>query len=775
MKRPTTRNIVVGIGMALVLVGIVWGCLSLASPGQLEASGGTEGTGGLKSLSLLKKPAKKAGQSRGGLFAGIAKRQQAAATGQSGVSPNEASAPMVTPEPMKAMPIKANGGDLPSPTKSEPLDSSDTVVPPVGGTSIDELLAEPEPLPEAPSEDFPDLSEDASGPNPAEHPSDLSFELPESDVPNGSLEEPDSSEEPIFLNAAAKKEGPSPAEVTPHLAGGGIPLPGDTPFSDTETVSDVPLAETSPLPAEPPTAAVAKPAARPAEITAAPAGLPAPELPKPTERREEIRQQDSPKNGTGFLNLSASAPGLTGSARPGATTLDGPQKAEIVLTKELPPEIQIGREAIFRIRVKNVGAATARNVTLRDAVPAGARFVGSEPAAGSSASGDLTWPAFDLAPEEEKVFECRFVPETEGEIGSTATVSFAAEASGRTIVTRPMLKLAVNAPSESLIGEKIKFDIAISNPGSGTATNVTLLENVPDGLEHPSGRTLNNVIGDIKPGETKKLSLTLRTALPGVISNLMTVTADADLKEEATTEIKVNAPELALEIVGAKNRYLQREAVYHLKVWNPGSAPAKGVKLAAELPQGMEFVRTNNEGVYQESTNTVYWELVELPENIAPGEIELVLKPTGAGSGKLVFRGEGENRLTASTEQEVAIDGIAALSYRMTALTDTVENGGEALFEIVLSNRGTKESKNVQLKVTLPEGMEAIEADGPTRYSPQEDGLTFLPLAKVAPKEDVTYKLKTRVARAGDLRLRAEVGSDDMDPLLKEEESVRVY
>ena len=70
--------------------------------------------------------------------------------------------------------------------------------------------------------------------------------------------------------------------------------------------------------------------------------------------------------------------------------------------------------------------------------------------------------------------------------------------------------------------------------------------------------------------------------------------------------------------------------------------------------------------------------------------------------------------------------------------------------------------------------MEVSEADGPTRYTPRTGGIAFGPLGKIAAKEEVVYKIKARCAEPGDHRVKVQVSSDDMEPLVKEE-SVRVY
>ena len=70
--------------------------------------------------------------------------------------------------------------------------------------------------------------------------------------------------------------------------------------------------------------------------------------------------------------------------------------------------------------------------------------------------------------------EMQLMPTAEGEIGSVATVHFGADASARTVATRPQLAVETTAPSQVLIGEQVTLSITVSNPGTGVATDVVL-------------------------------------------------------------------------------------------------------------------------------------------------------------------------------------------------------------------------------------------------------------------------------------------------------------
>ena len=100
-------------------------------------------------------------------------------------------------------------------------------------------------------------------------------------------------------------------------------------------------------------------------------------------------------------------------------------------------------------------------------------------------------------------------------------VHFSAGASVRTIATRPQLVIQTAAPTKVLIGEQVMLTISVSNPGTGMATGVVLQERIPPGLQHPAGSDLEYQVGNLKPGETRKLELPLVANRPGPTTNLL--------------------------------------------------------------------------------------------------------------------------------------------------------------------------------------------------------------------------------------------------------------
>ena len=472
--------------------------------------------------------------------------------------------------------------------------------------------------------------------------------------------------------------------------------------------------------------------------------------------------------------LGSAADRAEGSGQPGDKQLEGPQSPQLTIQKVAPPQIQVGKPATFRVTVRNTGQSPAGNVEIRDQVPRGTRLLGTTPQASRNPRGELIWSLGTLKPGAESSVEMQLMPTAEGEIGSVATVHFDADTTARSVSTRPKLAIETSGNHRVLVGDEATLVFTVSNPGSGVATNVILDEHIPAGLQHAAGSQLEYTVGDLKPGESRKLELKLKATRAGALANLVAARGDAALRAEHRFDLEVVAPALDIAMAGPKRRYLEREATYQLSVANPGTAPAQKVELVAYLPAGMRFVGANNAGYYDEATRAVYWRLDELPVN-EKGTVELVTLPTEAGQHSIKLRGSAQRGLTVEKEQPVLVEGIAAVLFQVSDTKDPIEVGGETAYEIRVLNQGSKAAGNVRVSVALPPEMKALAAEGPTRHVIDGGQVTFDGLAQLAPKAEITYRVRAQGLRPGDLRVRCQLLTDEMQTPVTKEESTRVY
>ena len=475
----------------------------------------------------------------------------------------------------------------------------------------------------------------------------------------------------------------------------------------------------------------------------------------------------------------------TGQGRPGAIQLEGVQTPQLALEKRGPREIQVGKTARFEILVRNVGSATANDVVLRDSVPFGTALVATTPPASpthapggqgdaSATASDLVWQLGTLPPGGQARVALDVMPLQEGDVGSVASVSFRADASVRARATRPALEIVAEPPLPVLVGLESRLTITISNPGSGIATGVVLEGLLPEGLTHRAGHELEFDVGSLPPGESRTIDLVLATTGPGVHALRLTARADGQIEVSETVKIAVTAPTLELAVQMPSRRYLQRPATCVLSMTNAGTAPAVGVELVAQLPPGMKFIRATNAGYYEERTHRVLWNLEELPA-AETGQVEVVVMPIALGSQKIVAAARTTAGLSDQIGHTVEVEGLAALAFEVADSEDPIEVGGVSEYVIRVANQGTKPASGVRVSATLLGDMEPVDARGPSPHRVDNLTISFEPLAKLAPSEEATYRIRVRGRREGDQRVQVQLTSDEQPAPITKEEVTRVY
>ena len=503
--------------------------------------------------------------------------------------------------------------------------------------------------------------------------------------------------------------------------------------------------------------------------------------PPPTVRAESAPASSGSASGAAPGGV---LPDTAGQGRPGAAQLEGLQTPQLALEKRGPRDIQVGKPARYEILVRNVGTATAHDVTVRDAIPFGTVLIATTPPASpvgtgqgvgrTGSSSELAWPLGTLPPGGEGRISMEVMPQIEGEIGSVASVSFRTEASLRSRATKPDLRLEANEVKALRIGSDVKLSLKVSNPGTGVATGIVVEGVLPEGVSHTAGNELEFDVGQLRPGDSRTIDLVMSSRGPGVHQARFIARADGGLEIEQAVRIEIMAPTLELSAEMPSRRYLQRPATCVLSIVNAGTASARTIELATQLPPGLKFVRANHAGWYEERTHRVLWSLEELP----PGEVgtvEMVVMPVDLGTQKIVVAARSTDGPSAQTSHTVDVEGLAAIFFELTDSEDPIEVGGMTEYIIRVGNQGTKAASGVRLTATLLGDLEPIDAKGPAAHRIDNLAFVFEPLAKLAPSEEVVYRVRVRGRREGDQRMQVQLVSDDHPAPVTKEELTRVY
>lgn len=428
-----------------------------------------------------------------------------------------------------------------------------------------------------------------------------------------------------------------------------------------------------------------------------------------------------------------------------------------------------------QILVRNTGPAAVHNVVVRHRLNPGVTCKRTEPAAATERD-DLVWTLGTLAPGQQRRLELQVVCNQRGALNCQATVTFASSAGQQVQVREPLLVLKMRAPDKVNVGDNVNLLFAVANPGDGVTELVKVKALLPEGLESSRGRVVELDIGNLAPKESRTLQIACVAKASGSHKSVIMANADGNLSASDHAMTEIVEAKLDLVVQGPKLRYLDRHAVYQLKVTNPGTAPAQNVTLHEIVPAGFKYHAATSGGRWEESTKTVSWQLGDLP----PGqsrEVSVELVASAAGEHRLQAQVVSARGVKTEAAAVTRIEGSSSLVIELVDLDDPVEVGGETAYEIRVTNAGTKMETNLELRCTLPDQVEFRGAKSIAGIHHRLEGrdVVFDSLPRLAPKADIIYRITVRGTAAADVRLRTRIRADSIPEGVLREESTRFY
>ncbi len=581
--------------------------------------------------------------------------------------------------------------------------------------------------------------------------------------------------------AAPKPARPIPKAASPPRKA--RPVPG----LEARPVESPPFDPVEALPAPPPFPAPAgeEQVDRKVErVQAPPQGAPA--LPPPVNPAPDGDPLPPAHEPPGGVPPGASA-GATRSHEPFVLPADrvplGAQAVGLTVDVQAPPLLNINLAAKFKIVVKNTGTADATGVVVRDELPEGVEFLSSQPETKPTGS-LLFWKLSTIPAGAQQVITVNVKPTKVGPVEHAATVTMMAASKARTMVRQPQLKVEVTTSSKPVLkGQPVQFKIAVSNPGDGTARNVSVQARLSPGLRHEdSGKKQEeNVIGltinQIPPGETVTLEpLVVDTTQGGDQSCTVTATSpdvfpSAASESQGTQVVTVVAPKLELALTGPQTRYTDTVATYTLKVSNPGTAPARNVRVLATLPlPGRLIVQPGEADPFDKSSRKLQWRLAQLD----PGQERMFtcqVRMGGVDNYQVVAEARSEGALLDNRTISTTVTGMADVDFDITEPLRVVDVGEEIIYRINVKNRGSKDASRLQISAELSENVEPIAYSGVEKSNKQNFDranrkLVFPEIARLEAGKEIELAVKVRATRSGDATCRVYLMHADLQTKL---------
>ncbi|MCC8123778.1 MAG: DUF11 domain-containing protein, partial [Oscillospiraceae bacterium] len=326
-----------------------------------------------------------------------------------------------------------------------------------------------------------------------------------------------------------------------------------------------------------------------------------------------------------------------------------------------------------------------------------------------------------------------------------------------------------------IIGDEITYDIDYVNYKDTTA-NLTITDALPSGLayvSHAAGDSVSTDVQDnvvtwklenIAAGGSGTVTITARVteAAIGSVTNTARLVwnfvdgGTSTQEVEATNDVDVSS----VKYVSANSAGANGEPVrYHDTItyeiyYVNNSNTNQSLQITDQMPSGVEYVGSSPTGTYDESTETVTWNLDSVPA-LSTGFVTVTVYVTEnvgtviVNEAKLVWEGDPGNPEIPGTETPVVETPVGSYKYVSedsdAGYEGAVVKSGDEITYVIRYVNNTGENAGVTITDVLPAGLEFISA---TDDGVESGGTVSWAIPNVAAGESGTVTLIARVANS---------------------------
>ena len=372
------------------------------------------------------------------------------------------------------------------------------------------------------------------------------------------------------------------------------------------------------------------------------------------------------------------------------------------------------------------------------------------------------------------MFTVTGVAKDEGEMTHCAKVAFEIPQICITLVAvQPKLTLTKVAPAEVLVCDPIPMRLTVSNPGSGEARDVKITDELPEGLTTVQGdKTVTFNAGTLKRGDSREFEFTAKAAKAGTYVNKAVAVAEDGLKAEATATTVVKQALIGVTKTAPKRTFVEGRVKYDITVANKGDGVAREVLIKDTIPAGMDFISASNRGMAVD--DVVTWKI----DSLNPGatlSVSVTLRARAITNAKNTVSVTSLCADPVKASAQTQVLGIPAILLEVVDLEDPVAMGQETTYEITATNQGSADGTNIAITCELEENAQYISSVGPTKGAHKDGVITFEPLGRLAAKAKATWRLTVKAMKAGDVRFRAKMDTDQLQRPVIETEATNFY
>ncbi len=329
-----------------------------------------------------------------------------------------------------------------------------------------------------------------------------------------------------------------------------------------------------------------------------------------------------------------------------------PPPPTVRLKVRVPAQSEPGQGIEYRICVENTSTAEAHHVTVKDALPANARFVRSDPPP-SKMEPELIWNLGTVGGGATREIILVVQPTNTDDVKNCVRVVFE---HGLCVTTRqsgtlggagkgdrppivsvvpdfpkkgaagiPVFDIAVRGKKDEFSNQPVKYTITVSNLGKGRAVNSEArLFFTTDKLAVISasdkgdkqGKLVEWKLGDLEPGQSRTFDVVLRASEKG--EHCFNVAATADGQFAKQVEVCTNfvgAAGMTMEMFDHQDPvFVGDKTRYPIVVRNQGGEPLTNIVVRALIPTALKLERANAKFTAKDPEPAGQWiEFLPLP------------------------------------------------------------------------------------------------------------------------------------------------------------------
>jgi uncharacterized repeat protein (TIGR01451 family) len=337
--------------------------------------------------------------------------------------------------------------------------------------------------------------------------------------------------------------------------------------------------------------------------------------------------------GTGSITTAASAPAV-----PASVPVPAIQAVALAVQVHAPAGVALGRPAVFELTYTNQSKERLNGLVLHVLLSAGLRHpvgqsIEAEVSLDPGASKTIKVEASTLAVGRQTV-QVRIARPGGPDASAQASLDVAPAATGLTIQQTPATRV--------FIGRANDLRLEVTNNTAKPMRHVSVVSYLPEGVDfiaagergnyQPNSRTVNWLVDTLAPGQTHAVLLRIQGRTAGELTHQVLARADgvSDTRSSGVLAVQGIA-DIAVNLKGENALEVGKEAVYEVRVANPGSSGNSNVRVEVSLTPGLLPRNAEGPSPFQIKGQTVVFE--KLPLLVPQGQAIYRIVVTGAAPG----------------------------------------------------------------------------------------------------------------------------------------------